>query len=143
MNFDLLMRVARWPLEHNFAAVKHTPVKKPVEVERLLAPWLRAAETQSGLDSLEPVGLQVTGGGGGQWRLLTRDGDLVGAESGLSSNGIPGYYLNSDTLAMLADSRTTIEQALCAGRLMIEGPPDVQPRLIHILKSVVAGRGSA
>ncbi len=87
--------------------------------------------------------MEVTGCGGGQWRLLVRDDDIVGAEWGLSGNGNQGYHLNSDTLAALAERRNTVEQSIRSGRLVIEGPRDRQPRLIGILKKILSADTTA
>jgi hypothetical protein len=172
MDFDLLLRVARWAVENNFTVAKHAPASRPIDARRLLDPWLKKgtgseqseapvpffatgyerseapvpffnARSQTNMDSAEPVDFQVSGCGGGQWRLLVRDADLVGAELGLSGDNNRGYYLNTDSLAALAQRRCTVEQAVGAGRLVIEGPRDLQPRLIGILKSFISADTAA
>jgi nucleoside-diphosphate-sugar epimerase len=137
MDFDLLLRVARWPIENKFVDRRHEPISRPVDARRLLNGWLQTTDGQSDRDSLDSIDFQVTGSGGGQWRLLVRGDDLVGAEWGISRNGIPGCHLNSDTLAALTGRRLTVEESIRTGRLVIEGPRDVQPRLVGILKKMV------
>lgn len=137
MDFELLLRVARWPIANNFGKPKHVPWAIPDGARRVFANWLRTGAEPSDSGSVETVDLQVTGAGGGQWRLLSRGGELRGARRGLSGEGRIGVHLNSDTLGALADGRLSVEDALCAGRLVVEGPREAQSRAVGIVERLV------
>ena len=72
MDFELLLREARWAMENNFTVSKAPPSSRPVDVRQLLADWSEAANDQPDFDALEQIDFDVTGSGGGQWRLLAR-----------------------------------------------------------------------
>jgi thioester reductase-like protein len=156
MDFDLLLRVSRWPVENNFTSPKKFQKPGCIDTHSCLAPWLNSGENRAANIASqkskngetnqalpEPINLQISGSGGGQWQLLVRNGELVGAERGLAENGYPGLYLNSDTLAALVASSSTVEQSIRSGRLVIEGPSDTHPRLIGIMKTIVANNKTA
>jgi thioester reductase-like protein len=138
MDFELLLRVARWAMENNFTTAKSFQAQRSVDVQRLLAKWTAAAEDQGDFDSLDQIDLDITGAGGGQWRLLARGNNLVGAERGLSGKSKSGFHLNVDTLAALTGGRVSLRQSLGSGRLVFEGPRDCHDRSLDILRALVA-----
>jgi thioester reductase-like protein len=153
MDFDMLLRISQWPMQNNFTAPKYSQPPKSVDAQTLLGPWLNGRKKETAIIESQngktapcaesPINLQVSGYGGGQWQLLVRNGELIGAQCGLTDNDCPGLYLNSDTLAALADSRSTVEQSIRNGRLVIEGPRDAHPQLIGILKTILATKYTA
>lgn len=138
MDYDLLMRVAKYPIETNFTLRRHTPVVSPIDVGKHLEPFRRAGATlDNGAPAADQIALQINGSGGGQWRLLVRDGCVLGVEPGLGPAATAGYYLNSETFAALARGKLTVPQSVNTGRLIIEGPRGAHDRLIHILEKVL------
>ncbi len=117
MDYDLLMRVARYPIEKNFGLLKHEEVPVPFDVrnhvERFLGDGLNG-------DAGRPcVNVQVNGSGGGQWRLYVRDGGIAAAELGLGPADAPRCYLNAATFASLVRGETSVRQAIAAGRVFL------------------------
>ena len=136
MDYDLLMRVARYPIEKNFGLLKYEAVERPIDVQKRLDRFLGTpAEDGNGRQC---VALQVNGGGGGQWHLLVRDGAIVGGDLGLASADAPRCYLNSATFAALASGQMTVEQSINAGRVVLRAPRGIQPHLIRILEQLVS-----
>ncbi len=138
IDYDLLMRVARYPIETNFMLRRHTPVASPIDTERHLAPFLEARHPlDNGAPAVDRVTIQVNGNGGGQWQLLVRDGTVLGAEPGLSESATASYYLNSETLAALVRGDLTIPQSVQTGRLLIEGPRGAHDQLMRLFQQVL------
>jgi thioester reductase-like protein len=138
MDYDLLMRVARYPIETNFTLRRHAPVIPPIDASAHLAPLVDAAHRRAELNAAgESIGLEVSGCGGGQWHLVVHEGALVGAAPGLGVRDVAHYYLNSDTLAALARGELTVEQSIQAGRVVLEGPPSLHRDLMGFLEKVV------
>lgn len=139
MDYDLLMRVARYPIETNFMLRRHTPIETPIDAGKHLERFLHVyPQGTNGSPPADSIALQVNGGGGGQWHLLVRDGSVLGAEPGLGPNTDTRYYLNSDTFAALVHGELTVEQSVNAGRVIIEGPHDTHLHLMQILEKVTS-----
>jgi thioester reductase-like protein len=141
MNLDLLLRVARWPVENGFTVPNAAAPSPQVDCRQMLATWLGVPDQD--FAAADTIDLNVTGCGGGQWRLAAQGEHIVGARRGRSATGSQGYYLNSNTLAALVRRGQTVEQAIRAGRLVIEGPRERHQRLIGILKRFVAASPAA
>lgn len=138
MDYDLLMRVAKYPIETNFMLRRHTPAENPIDVGQHLQRFLQASQhLENGTPAADRIAFQINGSGGGQWRLLVRDGCVLGAEPGLGPATTAGYYLNSETFAALARGELTVEQSVNSGRLIIEGPRGAHDRLIRLLEKVL------
>jgi thioester reductase-like protein len=136
MDYDLLMRVARYPIERNFGLLKHEAVQRPLDIQQHLDPLLcRAASPREGPQC---VALQVNGSGGGQWQLFVRDGRVARAEIGLGSADTPLCYLNSTTFGLLARGEINMEQAINSGRVFVQSPRPLQQDVIRALQLVVS-----
>jgi hypothetical protein len=64
MDYNLLMRVARYPIEKNFGLLKYEVVERPIKAQEYLDRFL--CRPAKGDDGHECVALQVNGSGGGQ-----------------------------------------------------------------------------
>lgn len=138
MDYDLLMRVARYPIETNFMLRRHTPVASPIDAGEHLTPFLHASQhLDNGTPAADRIAIQVNGSGGGQWHLLVRNGSVLGAERGLNPAATAGYYLNSETFAALVRGEVTVQQSVNAGRLIIEGPRGAHDQLMRLLERVL------
>ncbi len=140
MDYDVLMRVSRYPVERNFIAPRHEKPAVEFDVPQLLAPLLAASRPAA---NGPPVGLQVNGPGGGQWQLHATAGRLAAAESGLPAAPAAGFYLTATTFGMLATGRMSLQESINSGRLLIEGPHDRLGELIGLVEQLVsAGSGN-
>jgi nucleoside-diphosphate-sugar epimerase len=88
------------------------------------------------------LGLQVNGSGGGQWELTLKDGEIVRIRPGLSRKCVATYYLNSDTFRALWTRESSVEKALRAGRLLIEGNTLPPAELSRVLDRLVGRAGA-
>jgi len=141
MDRDLLMRVARFAVESKFSLRRHESAETPFDVARHLQPLVDAARQLDGAPgTAESIALQVNGRGGGQWHLWTSAGRLVGAELGLGARSTARFYLGAAAFAALARGGATVEAAIGAGQVVVEGDRKAQPGLIRILKQVVSAR---
>ena len=121
LDHDTLLRIAEYPVQKDFVlVVPPAPSAEMDPCDRLTE--LVVAGRQLGGAS-EPfdatVNLQITGPGGGQWRLLIRGGRIECAELGLDPLNGAGLYLNSHTFSSLAAGRITFGESVHTGRLLI------------------------
>ena len=76
MDHDLLLRVARYPVENRFSLPRYAPSAVDVHVQQYLERFLR----QPGGDAEgTEVAIAIDGPGGGQWHLVTRGRTILGA----------------------------------------------------------------
>jgi thioester reductase-like protein len=136
MDYDLLMRVARYPIEKNFGLSKYEAVQRPIQAQKYLDRFLCRPAADG--DSQECVALQVNGSGGGQWHFVVHDGVIVGADLGLGSAHAPRCYLNSATFAALTRGEMTVEQSINAGRVVLRAPRGIQQHVIRVLEQLVS-----
>lgn len=135
MDRELLLRVARFAVENAFAAPRHGVAEPPVDVVQQLGPLLRAEVTAAIREpGVHGIALQVNGPGGGQWHLAVRHGEVLAAGRGLGCEPDAACYLNSGTFAALAHGQTTLPQAMRAGRVVIEGPRELQHEALRMLE---------
>jgi len=66
------------------------------------------------------MGLEVHGPGGGQWKILLRREDIIGADEGLPTKNAARIRLNSKTFSELAACQVTVRQAVHDGQVAIE-----------------------
>jgi thioester reductase-like protein len=136
MDFDLLMRIARWPVEHKFPTARFQQFESELDARQRLAPWLAADGTARAGGNGPALALEVTGCGGGQWQVWTREGRLDRAEWGGAEQAPARCYLNGDTFRRLAEGRLSVEDSLARGRLFIEGPRASRQEAIAILRQL-------
>jgi thioester reductase-like protein len=138
----MLLRIAAYPVKENFLLRRVEPPKPGFHanehLQRLLSDGGLSAAAGGQPDS---IGLQVNGSCGGQWRLLIRDGQLVGLDLGLGSTDRARCYLNSNTYTSLVEGRFSVEQSVRSGRVLIEGDLNGNgghQDVVKILQSVVS-----
>jgi hypothetical protein len=83
------------------------------------------------------INLCVTGPGGGQWQLASRESNVTEVDLGLRTDAAT-CYLTSSTFALLVQRHLTIENAIHAGRLVVVGNG---PHLCELAK-LFTGLGS-
>lgn len=140
MDFDLLMRVARYPVANNFAPHKREAVRQRFDVRAHLARWRREGSSPPGNgrgERLDAVDLEVAGPGGGQWQLWTDGTRLLAAEPGLDGRAAAGCYLHADTFAALAAGRTSLERSIATGRIVLHGRADRAALVPPILQQLL------
>lgn len=136
MDYDLLMRVARYPIERNFGLLKHEAVQRPLNIQQRLDRFLcRPVPT---CQDRQCISLQINGAGGGQWSLLVGDGSIEGAELGLGPVDAPICYLNAATFDLLARRQIGIQQAIDCGRVFLQVPRHLQQDVTEVLEQVVS-----
>jgi thioester reductase-like protein len=140
MTHEVLLRIAMYPVNRGFVLQPASEFpKQPFSAHDHLD-RLAGRSSAEGTAQLESLGLQINGRGGGQWRLLVRNGSLVGAELGFGPQDRARFYLNSETFQSLVQAKVTVEQSVRYGRLLIEVPPGergVDPDLFQIFEEVV------
>ena len=148
MDYDLLMRVARYPIEKNFGLSKYEAVERPIHAQAHLERFLsqpadqhdgrQGHDGQQGHDGRQCVALQVNGSGGGQWHIDVRDGVITGGDLGLGPADAPRCYLSSATFAALARGEITVEQSINAGRVFLRAPRGIQQDVVRVLEQLVS-----
>ncbi len=136
MDEELLMRVARYAIEANFGERLHEPVVRTYDVGQHMAPWVEASDDRLGPSGGEVIGLEVTGAGGGQWRLMLDDGAVIGAEMGMADGEAAVCHLNAETFAGLVGGRLNAGDAIVRGRIVVEGPSVAFDRAVRALNQV-------
>ncbi|MEX0679048.1 MAG: SDR family oxidoreductase [Pirellulales bacterium] len=145
MTYDVLLRVARFPVERNFIPPRHEIPAADYDVRAHLGPLLDAgyASGNPADNGHTVVGLQVNGPGGGQWRLHLEGDRVKAADWGLPSAGLSSFYLSAATFRSLAASELSVDESINSGRLVVEGAGRRLEELIGVLKQVVAsGNGN-
>jgi thioester reductase-like protein len=137
VDYKMLMHMARFAIQTNFG--RRCPRCKPPNrdirrhMQRLLsARDLPAAEGRQPMH----VGLDVKGHGGGQWKLLARDRQVVAAEDGIGERCETVFQLTSDTFSRLAAREISVSQAVREGRVVIAGE-GMQPSSLEALFQTV------
>jgi len=136
MTYEVLMRVSRYPVERNFNAPRHEKPAAACDVAQELAALLDATPPASST----PVGLQVTGAGGGQWQLHLTEGRVAAAERGLPVKSSAGFHLNAATFQSLLTKEISVDESINSGRLVVQGPRERLGELKSALEQVVSSR---
>ena len=118
----------------NFGWPRPSPIQLKCDVEQSLSSLLEAIERTP---QTEPIGLQVTGPGGGQWELYTKDGSAVAARPGISPTCTCQFHLNSRTFRRLRTHELSVSETLRTAETVIEGNSAAQPQMVGILEQIV------
>jgi thioester reductase-like protein len=135
MDHDLLLRVARYPVENHFSLPRYSPSAVDLHVQQHLERFLRQPSDEC--EGTE-VAMAVDGPGGGQWHLLTRGRTILGAGLGLGLRPTAGFHLGAETFAAMVRGQCTVEQSIDSGRVVIHGRRATHGDLVNILQQVVA-----
>jgi nucleoside-diphosphate-sugar epimerase len=141
---EMLVRLSRVAIESGFP----TPGKKPLELDfdadEFLQPLLEQGRQRNWMQepSQRLLGLDIRGPGGGQWQLIVRNHQVLGAESGVHPEAHAVCRLDVETFADLIHGRCSLSQALSAGAAVIEGngrsPAEYSSLLEQVLSLPVA-----
>lgn len=138
MDFERLMRIARYPIERDFNVSRYEKFLVDFDVARHLERWMRVGgERPAAASTARSIGLQVNGSGGGQWQLMLDHGRLCGAELGLPGGPAARIYLNASTFKSLVQRQLTVRQSISAGRVVLEGIGGDNATLLPLLEQVV------
>jgi hypothetical protein len=145
VDHDTLLRIAKYPIERDFVLNQPPMVRAGVQpydrLDELVMSGRQFSATSETCDAA--VNLQITGGGGGQWRLLIRNGRIEGADLGLGAPNSAGLYLNSHTFASLARRQLSVEESINTGRLVVSKADGKILNLEDILQQVTSPEHAA
>ena len=138
----MLLRIASYPVKENFVLKRMESPEPGFQVVELFQRLSSSGrKVVPGTVPSDVVGFQVTGRSGGQWRLVMRDGVVIGVEAGLVPSDRVQYRLNSQTFSSLVEGRATVEQSVRAGHVLIEGGEPVgnaEEDYVRFLQSIVS-----
>ena len=139
---QMLLRIASYPVKENFVLKRmESPEPGFAALEHLQRVASSGKRFVHGTTSGDAVGFQVTGRCGGQWRLVMRDGVVVGVEVGMVNDDRLQYRLNSQTFSTLVEGRSTAEQSVRSCGVLIEGGESVhgnEEDYVRFLQSIVS-----
>lgn len=142
MTYEVLLRVARYPVERNFIPPRHENRSPDYDVRTHLGPLLELGQTAPAPNG-QALALQVNGPGGGQWRLHLEGARVAAANWGLPASGSAGFYLSAATFRSLVGGQVSVEESINSGRLLVQGAGRPVGELIGVLKQVVTtGNGN-
>ncbi len=138
VDYEMLLRMARFAIRTNFGRHARTPMPDKGDVRNHIQRLRAVQKAPAPEDSpLTPLGLEVNGHGGGQWKLLTRDGHIWAIEDGISDQCGAVFHLTSDTFRRLATREMSVPQAVRGGQVVISGN-GMRPCVLEaMLQSVV------
>jgi hypothetical protein len=143
LNYDALLRIARYPVERNFTPPRHETPRIDYDVSGHLGPLLHARQGHASENNVRSFGLQVNGPGGGQWQLHVEGDHVRNADWGLPAAGAGSFYLTAATFRALAGGELSIGESINSGRLVIEAAGESLNALVGILGQVAsAGNGN-
>jgi thioester reductase-like protein len=149
LDHERMLRIASYPVEHKFVLNGARAVEVAFAAEQHLRQLVRAAPGEmaaegaakigSGSKSAgaETVGIEVTGSGGGQWRLTLQGEQVVRVDLGSGNDDLARYYLSSRVFSSLVERRSSVEESLRAGRIVIEGANGNVHRYVRMLQRIV------
>ena len=109
------------------------------DVAGRLAPLVAAADGLADGRADDAVNLDVTGPGGGQWRLLLPRRDAHRRRRVADRpRRRAACHLNANTFASLACGRTTAGASIARGQVVIEGTLAVREQVLRALEQVTA-----
>jgi thioester reductase-like protein len=121
LDHDTLLRIAKYPIERDFILNEHGTAPADMQAYDRLEELVQCGRqfSAAGETCDATVNLQITGTGGGQWRLLIRNGQIEGADLGLGTPNSSGLYLNSHTFTSLARRQLSVQEAINTGQLLV------------------------
>ena len=144
----LAMRLAKYAIDTNFGKRCRRLPKPEFDVQQhlqRLSAWGELAAASGKGRGRACLGLQVDGPGGGQWKLLLREGSAMAVQPGIGRQCTATFRLNAQTFRRLSDRRLSVRRAVEAGHVVIEGNGMERRRLESVLQAVVvagaAGEG--
>jgi hypothetical protein len=119
---DVLVQMARYAIQTNFGRARQRARARGWDARA----HMQRLPAASGIPDrpgsrLIHLGLQVSGPGGGQWKLLARDGRVLAAENGIGEQCAVVFHLTSEMLERLVSRQTSVSQAVREGWVSIAG----------------------
>jgi thioester reductase-like protein len=136
VDHDMLVRMARFAIQTHFGR-KMPRTRLPLCDVRGHVQRRFASSDAEAANGLLHLGLQVSGPGGGEWKLLARDGRVISAEDGIDERCRVVFRLTSDTFRRLVAREMSVPQAVIRGHVQIIGNGIGSSALTASLESVV------
>ncbi len=141
VDLAMLMRLSKVAIAENFP----TPSKKPVELDfdaaQPLQPWLEMGSRIAVQHPRERMlALDVRGAGGGQWQLVVRHGQIIGAETGIHTDHAAICRTDAVTFADIISGRATWTTVFESGAAHIIGNGATTREYSEMLSQLVDAR---
>lgn len=140
LDSERLSRLVDYATLRRFEPARLEPVLPEMDVERYLAPLLETGRETQCTSELQ---LEVSGSGGGAWRIgFGRDGSPVIASRSFDRSWVPSAYTNVNTFADLVRGRLQTDGAFHRGRLVVQlgaGSGEEATQQLRRLCSYMAG----
>ncbi len=140
---ELLADMARFAIRTRFGKASEPPEERPAPVPAIIDRWVSSYEAHPTTNQYMHVGLQLDGPGGGQWKLLVRNQQVVAAEKGIDERCAAVVQVSSDVLRRLLARELPVTRALNDRRIRITGDPSPSLRLADLLNALVASETPA
>jgi thioester reductase-like protein len=137
---SMLLMMAEWAKSVNFGSPRVRITEPDFDSTTHFESLVEAGAELLDDEKYIEVGLDITGHGGGQWRVQVEDGLVVGAEIGLTDCGAATFHLDVGTFATLVQGDTTTEQAVRSGAIRITGVRTDENELLDVLQQVARPR---
>jgi nucleoside-diphosphate-sugar epimerase len=142
----MLARTGKYALDHNFGWPRTQPPPAPVEIDRTTdlrsvasnfdGPEVRRTRTFQPVRVAQACIVEITGVGGGASTFDLESQQFL--DRGRCENPAATIRLRSDTLAALAASDLTVDQALQSGRVLIAATPRESHLAVELLLSIAS-----
>lgn len=131
---SLLLMMSEWAKSVNFGSPRVKVSEPEFDTQKHFDPLVDAGAKLPVSEKLVEVGLDITGHGGGQWRVEVNDGLVVGAAVGLAERCSATLHLDADTFASLVKGETSAYQAVQAGQIRVTGRQSADDELLDVLQ---------
>jgi hypothetical protein len=135
MDATLLLKLAKFAIQDNFGKAHLCRFRPDVDVHQRIGRLRRNQRLAANVRGSHRLGIDVTGPGGGQWKLVLQDGRLTEAEDGVCSRCSAVFQLDASTFDALGSHTLAAAEALRSGRLVIKGNGLAQADLAAILEA--------
>lgn len=136
LDHGTLVTLFQTAIQSGFRATGRPDAAPTFDVAERLHPVAAPGDPSSGRGSTRWLQLEVSGPGGGAWRLAFERDRLVGAEVGVRPNAAPRIYLSVHTLEALCRRRLDVDGAIAQGLLIVEGGQADTPLGIRMMRVV-------
>jgi nucleoside-diphosphate-sugar epimerase len=140
MDEAMLLKLAKYAIHNEFGKRRERPIRPEFDVhEHMHGLSGHHRPLVQHLVGNHCLGLDVRGPAGGQWKLLLRDGRLIGVEDGIGPQCSAVFGLESPTFRALRSRRLAVADALRSGRVVIHGNGLDLAHLAAILQATAIG----
>ena len=149
VDVPMLRRLAHFAIEANFGWPRSEPPSPEFDAHQHLERWTQLSVAagsvagahlvngRNGKPSSICLNLQITGAGGGQWRVIADGATPQRLLSGVNGRSDGGFHLNIDTFAALVAGKLNVDQAVDSGRLVVESSQANTQQLTTIFEALV------